>query len=124
MNETHSLNGPAVAEPGPPDLDGAIVRVQLDSAPSKAWRDNFGSAFTDALPASESAGSYASGAGLVQDDEIVLLGVRDPEHAGRLRQAIGSAIQSANASTVIPPALPSHDPNMSQAEADEIAAGF
>jgi len=98
MAEHHQIAESRSSEKMPGDRRGLLVRIALDSAPGEMYRTRLGLEFTKALPGSEAAGTYSSGQlGLVQEDQVVLLGVRDDAHAKTLHACLRTAIDATNA---------------------------
>jgi len=122
MAEKHTMVGHAEADPLPKGQKGARVRISLANPPSEQWARAFGNALSEIRPLGKQAGHFSSGHGLVQGNEIVLVGV-ESKTGSELFKATTAALAQANKELEDQekdqPSL-----NMSQEEADAIAAKF
>jgi len=116
-SEQHRIVGEAHAEPLPEGRVGVRVRIALSGYPSRRWSLDLSARLVNELVGHHSVGHLRVN-DLVRGNELVLEGVEEPE-APLLSGALARALDATNAECE-PAASPR--PNLSQGEADTIAA--
>jgi hypothetical protein len=117
MSEQHRIVGEPHAEPLPEGRVGVRVRIALSGSPSRRWSLDLSARLVNELVGHRSVGHLRLN-NIVQGDQLVLEGVEEPE-APLLSDALARAIDATN--TACEPGA-SARPNLSQREADTIAA--
>ena len=119
MSEDHRIVSRARGEPLPAGSAGVRVRIQLSGSPTHRWTRDLGERLTRELVGHIAVGHLRVNVNdIVQGNEIVLEGV-EAKAAGALAQALQRAVDGANHAGT---ETPSPSSNVSQQEADEIAA--
>jgi hypothetical protein len=121
MSEDYRIIGPPRGEPRSLGDVGARVRVRLSGHPSRRWARDLGAQLTRELVGHPGAAHLRVNVDeLIQGDELVLDGIESretPALAGAIRRAVDAANQAVGGETA-------GVPNLSQGEADVVAAGL
>jgi hypothetical protein len=120
MSERHSIAGTPRGEPLPEGQVGARIHIALTGTPSPQWSRGLGAHLMTELTGHAAVGHMRLNE-VVQGADIVLEGVSAPQ-ASALGPALVSAVEEANRCAEEGDRRPQPPCNMSQEEANRIAA--